>query len=242
VAFDRRPLCVSDVALHPLCEAFIESAMAMGLPRNDDFNGKVQEGVGYHQTTTRDGKRCSTAVGYLRPAMGRPNLQVLTHALTEKIVVENGRATGVAIRQHGQARTIKAKREVIVCAGAIGSPQILMLSGIGPAEHLRQFDIKVVHDLRGVGQSLQDHYSAPIKLKARGMATLNDVMLSNLQKVKAGIEYYLFKRGALTTPRHPRRCSHAPGPSWPRPTSSARSRRSAPTARRTGCTRGRASP
>jgi choline dehydrogenase len=135
--------------------------------------------------------------------MGRPNLQVLTHALTEKIVVENGRATGVAIRQNGQARTIKAKREVIVCAGAIGSPQILMLSGIGPEAHLRDFGIAVVHDLRGVGQSLQDHYSAPIKLKARGMTTLNDVMLSNLQKVKAGLEYYMFKRGALTTPTAP---------------------------------------
>jgi choline dehydrogenase len=192
------PLCVSDVAAHPLCEAFITAAMAEGLPRNDDFNGATQEGVGYHQTTTRTGKRCSTAVGYLRPAMRRPNLAVLTHALTEKIVVENGRATGVAFRRHGEAGIAKAKAEVIVCSGAIGSPQLLLLSGIGPQDQLAAFGIPVVTNLAGVGKALQDHYSAPIKLKSRGTPTVNDVMLSNLKKVKAGLEYYMFKSGPLT--------------------------------------------
>ena len=194
------PLCVSDVDVHPLCEAFIEAAMAIGLPRNDDFNGKVQEGVGYHQTTTRGGKRCSTAVGYLKPVMGRPNLQVITHALTEKVIVENGRATGIAFRQHGQLRTVTARREVVLSAGAIGSPHILMLSGIGPEAQLRQFGIPVVHHIAGVGQNMQDHYSAPIKLKARGgVPTVNAVMLSNVKKVKAGLDYYLRRKGPLTT-------------------------------------------
>ncbi|MBI3516478.1 MAG: GMC family oxidoreductase N-terminal domain-containing protein, partial [Proteobacteria bacterium] len=193
------PLCVSDVTEHdPICEAFVASAMALGFPRNDDFNGAKQEGVGYHQTTTRNGKRCSTAVGYLRPAMGRPNLRVITHALTEKVIVEGGRATGVAFRENGQPRTARAAREVIVCGGAINSPQILMLSGIGPREQLAQHGIAVVQDIPGVGKSLQDHYSAPIKLKCRLPITINDVMLSNLKKVKAGLEYYMFKRGALT--------------------------------------------
>ena len=191
------PLAVSDVAQHPLCEAFIEAAMAEGLPRNDDFNGATQEGVGYHQTTTRNGKRCSTAVGYLRPAMQRPNLQVITHALTEKIIVEGGRATGVEFRHGDQSRRVRARREVILSAGAIGSPQILMLSGIGPQDEIAAHGIAVVQHVPGVGKALQDHYSAPIKLKARNVGTVNDVMLSNLKKVKTGIEYFLFRRGAL---------------------------------------------
>jgi choline dehydrogenase len=193
------PLCVSDVTDHdPICEAFIESAMALGFPRNDDFNGAKQEGVGYHQTTTRNGKRCSTAVGYLRPALKRPNLQVLTHALTERIDVAGGRATGVTFRQQGVRRTVRAAREVIVSAGAINSPQLLMLSGIGPQDQLAAHGIPVVQHVPGVGKSLQDHYSAPIKLKCRYAITINDVMLSNLKKVRAGLEYFMFRRGALT--------------------------------------------
>src|SRR5436305_9960381 len=106
-------MCVSDVLLHPICEAFIESATQLGFPRNDDFNGARQDGVGYHQTTTRNGRRCSTAVGYLRPAMQRPNLRVVTEALSEKIIIEGGRATGVTFRRQGQLQTATARREVI---------------------------------------------------------------------------------------------------------------------------------
>ena len=103
------PLCVSDVPdKHPICEAFIEAATSLGFPRNDDFNGAGQDGVGYHQTTTRNGRRCSTAVGYLRPAMSRANLRVVTNALTEKIVFDGRRATGVTFRQDGQTRTARA--------------------------------------------------------------------------------------------------------------------------------------
>jgi len=191
------PLCVSDVEKHPIAEAFIESAMALGFPRNDDFNGAAQDGVGYHQTTTRNGKRCSTAVGYLNPARRRGNLLVETNALSEKIVVEGKRAVAVQFRQGGQLKTARARREIILCGGAINSPQLLMLSGIGPAAQLAQHGIAVAHDLPGVGQNLQDHYSAPIKLKAKLPITVNDVMLSNFRKLKVGIQYYTMRTGPL---------------------------------------------
>jgi choline dehydrogenase len=191
------PLCVSDVARHPICEAFISAATALGLPRNDDFNGARQDGVGYHQTTTRNGRRCSTAVGYLRPAMARPNLRVVTEALTEKILFDGKRAVGVQFRRRGEEWTVRARREVILCGGAINSPQLLMLSGIGPEAHLAGLGIPIMHALPGVGQSLQDHYSAAIKLKSRLPVTVNDVMLSNTRKLKAGLEYYIFHTGPL---------------------------------------------
>jgi len=192
------PLCVSDVPdHHPICEAFIASAIELGYPRNDDFNGARQEGVGYHQTTTRNGRRCSTAVGYLRPAMQRPNLQVITNALSERILFDGRHATGVEYRREGRLATVHARREIILCGGAIGSPQLLMLSGIGPRAHLAELGIPVLHDLPGVGQSLQDHYSAPIKLKCKLPITVNDVMQSNLQKLKVGLQYYMFRNGPL---------------------------------------------
>ena len=193
------PLCVSDVKDgHPLCEAFIKACNEAGYPRNDDFNGREQEGVGYHQTTTRNGKRCSTAVGYLHPVRNRPNLQVITGAHTRKVLFDGRRAVGVAYNLGGLDRSVRARKEVILCGGAIGSPQMLMLSGVGPREHLAEFGIPVVHHLPGVGQSLQDHYSAAIKLKCRFPITVNDVMQSNFKKLKAGLDYFLFKRGPLT--------------------------------------------
>ena len=193
------PLCVSDVAKHPICQAFIAAALELGLPRNDDFNGASQEGVGCHQTTTRQGRRCSTAVGYLRPAMARSNIRVVTEALTEKVIFDARRAIGVAFRQDGRLVTARAAQEVILCGGAVNSPQLLMLSGIGPREHLMEFGISVLHHLPGVGQSLQDHYSAPIKLKCRLPITVNDVMKSNARKLRAGLEYYIFHRGPVST-------------------------------------------
>ena len=193
------PLCVSDVKDgHPLAEAFIKACADAGYQRNDDFNGRDQEGVGYHQTTTRDGKRCSTAVGYLHPVRNRSNLQVLTGAHTQKVLFDGKRAVGVAFRQDGAIRSVRARKEVILCGGAIGSPQILMLSGVGPQDHLAECCIPVVHHSPGVGQNLQDHYSAPIKLKCSFPITLNDVMQSNFKKLKAGLDYFMFRRGPLT--------------------------------------------
>jgi choline dehydrogenase len=192
------PLCVSDVPdHHPICEAFLESAVELGFPRNDDFNGARQDGAGYHQTTTRNGRRCSTAVGYLRPALQRRNLQVITEALSDKILFEGRRAVGVTFRRQGRSHTARAAREIILCGGAVNSPQLLMLSGIGPAAQLAALGIPVVQDLPGVGHNLQDHYSAPVKLRCRFPITVNDVMQSNVKKLKVGLEYYLFRRGPL---------------------------------------------
>jgi choline dehydrogenase len=194
------PLYVSDVAQDdPICSAFIKSAEDCGVPLNDDFNGAVQEGVGYHQITTRNGRRCSTAVGYLRPARRRRNLRVITNALSERIVFDGKRAVGVVFRHDGLERMVRVTREVILCGGAINSPQLLMLSGVGPRDQLVNLGIPVVHHLPGVGQGLQDHYSAPIKLKSRFPVTVNDVVNSRIRSVKAAFQYALFRTGALTS-------------------------------------------
>ena len=193
------PLAVSDFKdHHPLCEAFIESALAAGIPRNDDFNGATQEGVGYYQLTTRNGRRCSTAVGYLRPAAKRRNLRVLTEALAERIRFEGRCAVGVEVGRGGARLFVRARREIILAGGAINSPQLLMLSGIGPAGHLGEFGIPVVTDRPGVGQSLQDHYQCRIVHRCKLPITVNDIMLSVPKKIKAGLQYLLFRRGPLT--------------------------------------------
>jgi len=193
------PLAVSDLKdHHPLCEAFIADAVAAGIPRNDDFNGSSQEGVGYYQLTTRNGRRCSTAVGYLRPARGRSNLHVMTETLAERIRFEGSRAIGVEIVRGGEKAFVRARREVILSGGAINSPQLLMLSGIGPGAHLSEFGIPVVADLPGVGQSLQDHYQARIVHRCRRPITVNDMMRSWPKKISAGLAYLLFRRGPLT--------------------------------------------
>jgi len=192
------PLCVSDVPDDdPISKAFIKSAIDLGFPRNDDFNGHTQEGAGYYQLTTRNGRRCSTAVGYLRPAMKRPNLRVITNALSERITLQGRRATGVTFRQGGRLHTVRAAREVILCGGAINSPQLLLLSGIGPQQHLTDLGIAVAHHLPGVGQSMQDHYQARIVCKCRFPITVNDIMLSKFRMLRTGLQYLLFRKGAL---------------------------------------------
>jgi len=193
------PLAVSDLRdHHPLCEAFVESALAAGFPRNSDFNGATQEGVGYYQLTTRNGRRCSTAVGYLRPAAKRRNLRIMTEALAERIRFEGRRAVGVEVDRGGSKVFVRARREVILSGGAINSPQLLMLSGVGPASHLAELGIPVVADLPGVGQSLQDHYQCRIVHRCRLPVTVNDIMHSTPKKTKAGLQYLLLRRGPLT--------------------------------------------
>ena len=196
---DGGPLAVSDPTYsHPICDAFIEAAVDAGYPRNKDFNGASQEGVGYQQTTTRNGRRCSTAVGYLHPARKRPNLIVETHATTERVIFEGKRAVGVRYTRNGTSHTVRARREVILCGGAIGSPHLLMLSGVGPAHHLQEMEIDVVHALPGVGQCLQDHYSSAVKLRCKEPITFNDVMMNPLKKLGVGIRYLLHRDGPLT--------------------------------------------
>jgi choline dehydrogenase len=157
------PLRVEDLRYkHPLTRAWVESATTYGLAANNDFNGAGQDGVGFYQVTQRRGRRCSTADAYLRPVMDRPNLTVRTDALATRVIVEDGRAAGVEYRSGGQEHKALAGREVILSGGAINSPQLLMLSGIGPAGHLRSLGIDVSVDLPSVGTGLQDHPIAPV--------------------------------------------------------------------------------
>ena len=152
------PLCVSDLRhVNVLSEAFVDAGEQAGLPRNRDFNGPTQDGVGLYQVTQRDGARCSAASAYLAPVRARRNLTVHTGAMVSRITVERGRATGVVYAHLGKAFHQPAAREVLLCGGAINSPQLLMLSGIGPAAELRRHGIAVVHDAPGVGANLQDH-------------------------------------------------------------------------------------
>lgn len=141
---------------------FVEACAALGLPLNPDFNAGQQEGFGLYQVTQRNGGRCSAAVGYLPAAMVRSNFTVLTDATVERLILDGTRCTGAVFRRGGRAEKIAARREVIVCAGAYNSPQLLMLSGIGPSAHLRSLGIDLVRDLPGVGQNLQDHVMVPV--------------------------------------------------------------------------------
>ncbi|MBA9007702.1 GMC family oxidoreductase [Thermomonospora cellulosilytica] len=156
------PLRVEDLRFkHPLTRAWVESARAYGLPANNDFNGAEMDGVGHYQVTQRRGRRWSAADAYLRPAMDRPNLTVRTDALVTGVVIENGRAVGVRYELHGEQVEARAEAEVVLSGGAINSPQLLMLSGVGPADRLREHGIDVLVDLPGVGEGLQDHLIAP---------------------------------------------------------------------------------
>ena len=155
---DTGPLHVSDLRYtNPLSAAFIEAGQQAGFHHNHDFNGTEQAGVGLYQVTQKDGARCSSAVAYLHPAKSRPNLKVVTGALVRRILLTNGRAIGVAYARDGVETQVRAEREVLLSGGAINSPQLLMLSGIGPADHLATHGISVALDAPGVGQNLQDH-------------------------------------------------------------------------------------
>ena len=152
------PLNVADHRFrHPLSEMFVAAAQTAGVAANDDFNGAEQGGSGFYQLTQKDGLRWSTASAYLRPALARSNLTVLTGALTCRVRFEGRRAVGVDYLQHGRSASAGASREVILCGGAINSPQLLLLSGVGPADELRAASVDVVADLPGVGRNLQDH-------------------------------------------------------------------------------------
>jgi choline dehydrogenase len=152
------PLSVQDLKFKSsLTGAFLAAARNCGVPANDDFNGPGQDGVGYYQVTQKSGQRWSAADAYLKPVAGRPNLTIQTDALVTGIEIEGGRATGIRYLRRGVEELAEARSEVIVCGGVIGSPQLLMLSGIGPADHLREHDIAVVADSPGVGSNLSDH-------------------------------------------------------------------------------------
>ncbi len=162
---------------HPLCEAFIEGCIQNGIPRNPDYNGGKQEGVSYVQRTIKNGRRVSTAGAYLRPAMKRPNLQVITKAHATGIITDGKQAVGINYRHggaNGQDKQVNARREVILSGGTYNSPQLLQLSGIGPGNLLRQHGIDVRHDLAGVGENLRDHYAPRLVARVKNISTINE--------------------------------------------------------------------
>ncbi|MEC9175306.1 MAG: GMC family oxidoreductase N-terminal domain-containing protein [Pseudomonadota bacterium] len=172
-------MVVSDIDFrHPLCEAFIEGAVSIGIPRNGDYNGRTQEGVSYAQRTIHKGRRMSTARAFLKPAMGRPNLTVRTGAHATRILLEEKRAVGVVYRKGGRrgaAREVRARREVLLSGGAVNSPQLLQVSGIGPGALLSQLGITPRHEAPGVGENLRDHYAPRFTARIKDMQTINEL-------------------------------------------------------------------
>jgi len=193
------PLYVSDVSaeLHPLRRHFFAAAEEVGLPYSDDFNGPNPEGVGVYQINTRNGMRCSAADAFLRPALQRRNLRLLTHALVHKVLFEGRRAVGVAFEKGGQVLQARARREVILSAGAVNSPQLLQLSGVGPARLLQRFGIPLVLDQALVGAQLQDHLGINYYYRSNE-PTLNDLLYPLHGKLSAGLRYVLTRRGPLS--------------------------------------------
>lgn len=195
------PLKVSDNrAEHPLSDAFIQAAIQAGIPASDDFNGEDQEGIGYYQLTAGARRRCSTARGYLRPARGRDNLAVLTQALATGLTFEDRRCSGVRFRSpDGSERQVQANRSVILAAGAIKSPQLLLLSGIGPADQLPSLGITPRLDLPGVGAGLQDHLQVKLIYRVEGVETLNEVFNSWPRRMAEAMKYAFLGKGALAS-------------------------------------------
>ncbi|MDO1583154.1 GMC family oxidoreductase [Rhizobium oryzicola] len=192
----RGPLGVSKPAAPlPICEAYFRAAGQLGIPTNHDMTGERQDGVGYYQLTQRNVRRSSASVAYLNPARSRPNLTIKTGAQILRVLVENGKAVGVEVAGEG---TIRADVEVIMSSGAIGSPRLLMLSGIGPADHLRALGLPVVYDQPGVGSNLQDHVDLFVIAECTGPHTYDRYAKPHLS-VLAGLQYLLQKKGPVAS-------------------------------------------
>ncbi|MGA8256724.1 MAG: GMC family oxidoreductase N-terminal domain-containing protein [Nocardioides sp.] len=189
------PLSVEDRRFtHELTNSFVESAVAWGMKRNDDFNGAEQDGVGAYQVTCRKGHRWSTYEAFLKPAMARPNLTITTDALAARVELTGDRATGVTFRQGGAMHTVHARREVLLSGGAINSPQLLMLSGIGPSAHLAEVGVTAKVELGGVGANLQDHPYTPMVWH-----TKNTTDLAELATIGNMLKWKTRKKGPLTS-------------------------------------------
>jgi len=189
------PLGVTQSQLqNPLYDAMMEAGAQSGQGTSEDLNGYKPEGVARLDSTTRFGRRCSAAVAHLRPSLQRPNLSLLTNALTQKIEIANGRAQGVTYRQNGRLRVAHAAKEVIVSCGAIKSPQLLMLSGIGPSDHLQAINQKVIHHLPGVGQNLMDHLCVETAFQCKKPVTLH-TLTNPIKKLSVGLQWLVNRSG-----------------------------------------------
>ncbi len=192
------PLSVSPTPLkRDIVDKWVEAAVAAGFRRNADYNGAEQEGVGYFQLTVAKGRRCSSAKAYLKPASNRKNLKIITDAQAEKILIQDGRAFGVTVNIRGQSQNIYARREIVLSAGSIGSPQILMLSGIGAASELKKHGINVIKNLPGVGKNLQDHLQARPVFKTN-LSTMNVEINNVFKQGMIALQYALNKTGPMT--------------------------------------------
>ncbi|MFT8897400.1 MAG: GMC family oxidoreductase N-terminal domain-containing protein, partial [Acetobacter sp.] len=193
------PLGISNLSTpSSVSRAFVQSCQELGMPYNPDFNGPVQEGTGIYQMTIKDNRRCSTAQGYLKPALKRDNLRVITNAQVLRILFTGSRAIGVEFAVEGKTYAVQADQEVIVTSGAIGTPKLLMLSGVGPATHLRERGIDVIHDLPGVGENLQDHFGIDIVAELKNHDSFN-----KYNKLPwmfwAGLQYAMFNSGPVAS-------------------------------------------
>ena len=193
------PLGVSDLpSTNVVSRAFVQGCMEIGMPFNPDFNSGKQEGTGLYQTTTLNGRRCSAATGYLKPVLHRANLTLRTDLFVNRIIIENGRASAIEVVEGNQTRRIDAASEVVICAGAIGSPKLLMLSGIGPSTHLREVGVDVVHHLPGVGENFHDHFSTDVTWILNGPHSY-DKYKKKYWQLAAGLQYLLFKNGPVAS-------------------------------------------
>lgn len=193
------PLGVSmPVSALPICDAYIRAGQELGIPYNHDFNGKTQAGVGFYQLTQRNRRRSSAALAYLEPVKNRKNLTIRLGAAVTRIVLEGARAVGVEIATTKGTEIIRTEREVLVCSGAIGSPKLLLQSGIGPADHLKSAGVAVQHDLAGVGSNMQDHLDLFVISECTGDHTYDNVAKLH-RTLWAGLEYVLFRSGPVAS-------------------------------------------
>ena len=193
------PLSVTTMSqdLHPLCEKFIEASEFLGFRYNSDFNGASQEGVGHYQNTVKDGLRMSTARAFLSKARNRSNVKIIKNAHVTKLLINNRKATGVCVRARKESFELSAHKEIILSAGSINTPQILMLSGVGPSDLLKNHNINIVHNLPAVGQNLQDHLGLDYIFRVN-VPTLNDQLRPWWGKLRYGMQYLLTRRGPLS--------------------------------------------
>ncbi|MGI9394613.1 MAG: GMC family oxidoreductase, partial [Boseongicola sp.] len=193
------PLAVSNQTFtHTLADAFIDAGAATGLPRNDDFNGADQEGVGYFQTTSRNGLRCSAAVAYLKPVRSRQNLNVETNAFAQRVLFDGRRAIGVEFRQGGETKRVMSNGEILLSSGSINSPQLLELSGIGDGDRLNRLSIPVIAERSAIGENLQDHFQVRMVLEANKPITINDQYHNIFRRMGMGLDFAFRRRGPLT--------------------------------------------
>lgn len=194
------PVWVSDLpSTHPIADAFNQASVNLGAPENPDFNGKSQLGTGYVQVNTKDARRWSTAAAYLRSNLGR-NIDIRTHVTVQRILLDNGKATGVEYRdKRGVTNTVTPSKEVIVCGGTFNSPQLLELSGIGDSKHLESVGITPTHHLPGVGNNLQDHFGIGLEYKSTQPLTVNDLANNPLKGALAMAQYILFRTGPMAS-------------------------------------------